>query len=170
MGEDTLRAHCQTPLPHLFQICHVFDKPLFYLFAHQATSTWTLYTSASSFIESLCSSTSPVIAMHTGTYRLGSSLHLQLFPASSLFRMWALQENTVCGCPSYGSLETTALRFGIAADPFGGLHYTCTSRESARITSIFNVLTHKPRRDSSSLGLDCERWTTKDLPCTLALN
>jgi hypothetical protein len=71
MGEDTLRAHCQTPLPQLFQTCHLFDKPLSCLFTHQATSIWTLHTSASSFIEFLCSSASPVIAMHTGALLSG---------------------------------------------------------------------------------------------------
>jgi hypothetical protein len=71
MGEDTPRAHCQTPLPQLFQICHLFDKPLSCLSAHQATSIWTWYTSASSFIESLCSSASLVIAMHTGALLSG---------------------------------------------------------------------------------------------------
>jgi hypothetical protein len=40
-------------------------------FSHQATSIWTLHTSASSFVEFLCSSASPVIAMHTGALLSG---------------------------------------------------------------------------------------------------
>jgi hypothetical protein len=149
MGEDTPRAHCQTPLPQLFQICHLFDKPLSCLFTHQSTSIWTLYTSASSFIESLCSSASPVIAMHTGALLPGKLFTSPTAPSIiSIQNVGSTGEHGMRMSSSYGSLVTTALRFGIAADPLGGLHYTCTSGKSARIASI---LTHEPRREPRPL-------------------
>jgi hypothetical protein len=152
-GEDTLRAHCQTPLPQLFQICHLFDKPLSCLFTHQASSIWTLYASASSFVEFLCSSASPVIAMHTGALLSGKLFTSPTAPSIiSIQNVDSIGEQGMRMSSSYWSLVTTALRFGIAADPLGGLHYTCTSRKSARIASTFKVLTHEPRRESRPLS------------------